>query len=526
VPVAGVLIDAATVADGSTIEADLCIVGGGPAGLTLATDLVGSGFDVVLLESGREAWDQRTQDLADGAVTAEPFRFNGVDLSLSNTRMRQLGGSSNHWTGQCRPLDPHDFDARTATGGVGWPFGFAELEPHYVQAVATVELLSPEWSPAWWSAETGTHLLETDERIRSVVFQFSPPTRFGERLAPGLRAAANVRCYLGATVTSLVPDRSGASVRTADVATFAGTRFQVAATGFVLATGGVDVPRLLLASTAASPAGLGNGNGLVGRFFMEHPHAIGGRALLSVPADQLAAYLIGPRSGPDLAPGLTWTGLSPTPEVQDDEGIANGCVLLWPPDAGPPRGDRDAETWSVDALRSILAGPSGTGPVSEVTLAIRIEQAPNPDSRVVLAPASDELGMPRAEVQWRLTDRDRTTLRRTAELVAESIGASGLGRVEIDPGGRPIEDWPIEIGNHHMGTTRMSTDPADGVVDENGRMHEVDNVHVCGSAVFPTSGMANPTLTIVALAHRLAAQLLSPGSGPMHAAPGPPGGER
>ena len=501
------LIDAATVADGSTIEADVCIVGGGPAGLTIAADLVGSNLDVVMLESGREAWDQRTQDLAEGPVTAEPFRFNGVDLTLSNTRMRQLGGSSNHWTGQCHPLDPHDFEARAATGGVGWPFGFDELAPWYDRATETVELLTPEWAPSWWSTATGTPLLATDDRLRPVVFQFSPPTRFGERQGPGLRAAGNVRCYVGATVTSLAVEAGGSRVQAAEIAALDGNRFRVAATRYVLATGGVDVPRLLLASTGASPSGLGNGNDLVGRFFMDHPHAIGGRALLTVPSDELVAYVIGPRTIEGRT-GLTWTGMSPTAAAQAEAGIGNGCVLLWSTGAGPPRGDRDVESWSVDAMRTVLAGPDGTTPVTEMTLSVRIEQAPNPESRVVLAGELDELGVPRAEVQWRLTDADRTTLRRTVDVVAESIGAAGLGRIEIDPGGRPLEDWPIEIGNHHMGTTRMSTDPAAGVVDPDGRLHEVDDLFVCSSSVFPTSGMANPTLTIVALAHRMAAHLL------------------
>jgi choline dehydrogenase-like flavoprotein len=516
------LIDAATVADGSTVDADVCIVGGGPAGLVVARDLRGSGLDVVVLESGREAWDERTQDLAGGEVSAEPFRFNGVDLTLASTRLRQLGGSSNHWTGQCRPLDPHDFDARPVTGGIGWPFGFAELEPWYRRAGETVELPSPEWSADRWSELAGTPVLATDARARAVVFQFSPPTRFGERYGADLRDAVDVRCLLGATVTALDPDPSGGSVRTAEVATLDGTRFRVAADRFVLATGGVDIPRLLLASTGAAPAGLGNGNDLVGRFFMEHPHAIGGRAVLAVPVEALSAYVIGPRSAPGMATGLTWTGLSPTASAQDEAGIANGCVLLWPVREGPPRGARDAERWSVDAVRTLLAGPDGSRPVTEVTLAVRIEQVPNPDSRVVLSAARDELGVPRADVQWRLTDADRTTLRRTVEIVAESLGSAGTGRVEVDPGGRPIEDWPIEIGNHHMGTTRMSADPASGVVDPDGRMHEVDNIYICSSSVFPTSGMANPTLTVVALAHRLASHLR--GDVPAPASSTPDGG--
>ena len=458
-----------------------------------------------MLESGRRQWDPDTQALAEGGVTGEPFRFNGVDLTLSNTRMRQLGGSSNHWTGQCRPLDPHDLDARAATGGIGWPFAIDVLEPWYRRAGETLQLLSPEWSETWWREATGGAGLTTGDTVRQVVFQFSPPTRFGEHLGPALDAAIDVRTYLGANALELIAERDGSRVRSIRVATLAGNAFTVEASTVVLATGGVDVPRLLLASTSASPLGLGNGNDLVGRFFMEHPHAIGGRALVTASSEDLAPYLIAPRTLADGTTGLTWTGLAPAPDVQDAMGTTNGCVLLWAEGEGPPRGERDADAGPTDAVRALLGG--GPTPPTPLTMAIRTEQAPNPDSRVVLGTDLDELGLPRAEVRWVLTDADRRTLRGTVEAVGESLGAAGLGRIEIDPGGRPIEQWPIEIGNHHMGTTRMHRDPATGVVDADGRMHEVTNVYVCGSAVFPTSGMANPTLTIVALAHRLAAHL-------------------
>ena len=504
-----VLIDADGAPRWSTIATDVCIIGAGPAGLVVAHDLIGSGRDVIVLESGRQEWDATTQALAEGAVTGEPFRFNGVDLSLADTRMRQFGGSSNHWTGQCRPLDPHDLDARAATGGVGWPFAFDVLEPWYRRAGETLQLLSSEWSDAWWREATGSSGLTTGDGVRQVVFQFSPPTRFGERLGPALAAAPDVRVYLGATAVELVPDRDGSRVRSIEVRTLSGNQFTVEATTVVLATGGVDVPRLLLASRGASPSGLGNSNDLVGRFFMEHPHAIGGRAVLTASAEELEPHLIAPRTLADGTTGLTGTGLAPAPEVQDAMGTTNGCVLLWPEGEGPPRGERDADAGPTDAVRALLGG--GPTPPTLLTMAIRTEQAPNPDSRVVLGTALDTWSVPRAEVRWELTDADRRTLRGTVEAVGESLGAAGLGRIEIDPGGRPIEQWPIEIGNHHMGTTRMHGDPAQGVVDADGRLHEVTNVYVCGSAVFPTSGMANPTLTIVALAHRLAAHLRGDG---------------
>jgi len=267
------------------------------------------------------------------------------------------------------------------------------------------------------------------------------------------------------------------------------------------------VPRLLLASDGVSPNGVGNGNDLVGRYFMDHPHAVAGRVQFATASEAWAFYTIGAHTLPG-GTELAWAGLSLTPDEQAALGVANASVQLWTAGAdGPPRDERDDDTTSADAVGRLLQ-PSPPAPTTAV-MSVRTEQHPNPDSRVTLNDDRDELGMRRVDVDWKVGDEDRDTLRRTVEMVGRRLGALGLARVEVDPSGRALEDWPVEVGNHHMGTTRMSDDPATGVVDADGRMHEVDNLYIAGSAVFPTSGMANPTLTIVALAHRLADHLRS-----------------
>ena len=138
-----------------------------------------------------------------------------------------------------------------------------------------------------------------------------------------------------------------------------------------------------------------------------------------------------------------------------------------------------------------------------------LEQAPNPASRVRLIEQRDALGMPRVQLEWRLSGLDKRSIRRAHELLARELGRAGLGRLQL----MLSEDehrWPPELGGgrHHMGTTRMHRDPARGVVDPDCRVHGVGNLYVAGSSVFPTVGAANPTLTIVALALRLADHLV------------------
>lgn len=497
--------DANDVDEGRTLRTDICVIGAGPAGLTVADRLRGSGLEVVVLESGGDAWDEDTQALAQGALVGEPFRFNGTEVTLDTDRLRQLGGTSNHWTGQCRPLDAHDFEVREAVAHSGWPLTLDDLLPYYERAARSCDLATDQWDSGWWSTNTGMPLLTDGDPVRTVVFQFSPPTRFGPALRPKLASSVDVDVYLWANATSIDTSADGGHVERVQVATLGGRHWTVEAIRFVLATGGIETPRLLLASDGVSPTGVGNGNDLVGRYFMDHPHATAGRVQFATAPEAWALYTIGARDLPGGKTQLAWGGLGPSPEEQGRSGLANASVQLWSADAeGLARDERDAEATANDAVGRLLhAAPAPTA----AFMSVRTEQHPNPNSRVTLGGEQDALGMRRVIVDWKITDEDHDTLRRTIEIVGQRLGALGLARVEVDPSGRAIEDWPVEIGNHHIGTTRMSDDPATGVVDADGLMHEVDNLYIAGSAVFPTSGMANPTLTIVALAHRLADHL-------------------
>jgi choline dehydrogenase-like flavoprotein len=341
-----------------------------------------------------------------------------------------------------------------------------------------------------------------------------------------------VTVLLYANATDVRTDESGGMVESVKVATLEGNRFSVAAKVFVLATGAVENARVLLASNKQWPRGLGNRYGLVGRFFLEHPRFLGGVIVPSTPHPNLSFYESHRVDG-----RLVQGYLASSKEFQFAEGLLDLQLRLElgygdaPEDASDfarrlmtLAGDLDS--WQeiaipgapvpvpyLDVIRDALRSPEDAyiylrGRIESIGVVTRIEQAPNPDSRVVLVRERDPLGMPRAALDWRLSDVDRENVRRTLELFGAEIGAAGIGRLRILHG-EDETGWPEDLdgGQHHMGTTRMSDDPKQGVVDADCRVHGMSNLFVAGASVFPTPGGATPTLLLVALALRLADHL-------------------
>ncbi|WP_240198224.1 GMC oxidoreductase [Novosphingobium sp. P6W] len=345
------------------------------------------------------------------------------------------------------------------------------------------------------------------------------------------------RCtvFTHANATRIHTDANGRRVTCVEVSSLAGRRARFHARAFVLAAGGIENPRLLLASQSHDGVGLGNENDLVGRFFMEHPHARGGKVVANDVWSLLKAF--GKRrriAGQDVA-----ALLAPGRQLQEREGILNTSftVAARQPaahaqfagmrayhrvkhDLEPTRGSR--AVW-LSVKRAAHIGQKVIDPARpwllqklgklEMALLVRAEQAPNPDSRVTLSRTRDALGIPRVKLDWKTSDLDIHSVERLVAAMRREMERLGLGTV--DPAewltqdnrhwqtDRLISSHPIG-GYHHMGTTRMASDPKQGVVDAQCRVHGVDNLYVAGSSVFPTSGWANPTFTIAALALRTA----------------------
>lgn len=481
------ILDAKELPDGHRDTADVCVIGGGPAGITVALGLEGSGLDVVLLEGGRREFDEELQDLYAGETAGVHY------YELDETRLRMLGGSSNHWEGYCRPLAPEDFDG--SYGAPAWPLGLAELEPHYRRAQELCQLPPYDYSAESWAQKLGARLIDLDtSSVRNDVIHRGPPTRFGAAYEAQLEASERTRVHLNANVVELVADRD--RVTSARFAQLDGRTGLVEARWFVLATGGIENARLLLSSDDARPGGLGNEHDLVGRYFTEHTHVDKGRLLL--PADHdLGFYVDGAPVGDATVQGM----LTIDPQVRATLGVGNIAAMLMPATdrLGDGRAARVAQMVAHDLL--------GIDDIeTEVRFQVMAEQEPNPKSRVELMSARDSLGMRRCRLTWDLTPRDLHTLRAGIEVFAGQLGGAGLGPMK-SPWHDDFTDADLHGGHHHLGTTRMDEDPRRGVVGADCRVHGLANLYIGGSSVFPGAGYANPTLTLVALADRLAAKL-------------------
>lgn len=503
-------IDANEVPRDSEIETDLCILGGGAAGLAIAWALRAKPIRVTVLESGGMDYHEPTQELYGGKSVGEPY-------SIKATRLRRLSGSLNHWAGECRQLDPIDFTQRDWIPHSGWPIGLDDLAPHYQKAQLILGLGRYGFDMAARAKElndSGFGLAPGDWEPRA----FNVWTRAKCALMPNTKVvqAKNVTAYTWANVVEIASEGTDPGrVTKVRVATLRGNAFTVRARHYVLALGGIENPRLLLCSNGTQPEGLGNGNDLVGRFFMEHPHVSFGYL---VPFDGVSDKLYRLRTRKDNTGLFAALGISAA--TQEREKLINFAALVYRHRATNKRQTDRAKTQleRVDMSEELLRGARllvhRTGEESGHAFATpgmfhigsRTEQTPNPDSRVTLLEDKDKLGVPRAQLDWRVRAEDWEAMSRISRLFGAAVGAARVGRFRSnihDPTNPP----PMAGVGHHMGTTRMASDPSTGVVDENCRVFGIDNLYVAGSSVFPTSGFANPTLTLVALALRLAAHL-------------------
>jgi choline dehydrogenase-like flavoprotein len=501
-------VDANALADGTAVEADICIAGAGAAGITIALDLRGLGLSVILLESGGLRREAETQILSDGRMT-------GINTwSMRAMRIRALGGTTGHWEGWCRPLMPQDFEFREYVPDSGWPLTYSDLLPWYRRACQTLEIGPFEWNAVSRAQAMAKPLLPLGPAIDHRYYQFSPPTRFARTYGGALEQAEDIRLITHVNVTDIRLGQERGRVDSFSCRTLGGKTLHVHADRYVLALGGIENARVLLASRSQQPEGVANGNDVVGRYFMEHPHYYGSIGLVHAATVDLSFYR---RITSDLkrANGTAVPlrgALGLAADVTQSEKLLNFSATFQAVSAKAETGDLPASTTQA-LLRS-------KGGFQAAEMSVRAEQSPLADSRITLTDELDPLGVPRIALHWRIAPEDDEKMRRALVILARELAAAGIARARV-PGDASRFIWRQSPGGHHMGTTRMGTDPRLSVVDNGCRAHEVDNLYIAGSSVFPTVGDANPTLTIVALAHRLADSLKPPAArSPQASGPG------
>ena len=500
-------------ANGEVLTADVCIVGAGAAGITIARDLIASGLRVVLLESGGEGREQQTQNLYRGSSTG----FNANALAFC--RLRFYGGSTNHWAGWCQPIEAEVFRDRPGVAE-GWPLSLETLTPWYGKAQETCGLGALEYEAGGVARRAEKSVLPFDpERVSQVLYQYSEPRRFGPHYREDLEHAGNIGVYLNANLVDIRLSESGRAVERVICATLNGTRFEVRAGQFVLAMGGIENARMLLASRSQNPAGVGNDHGLVGRYFMEHPHFYNAAGFALRPDIDLSFFTgrhqveTVDEQHADGVPTRLMAGAAIARPLCEREQLINMTfqfVAVSDEDAAS-----FAELLGVERIGALLGGVN-SGNTALYAINIRSEQRPYANSRVsLLDDDEDALGVPRTHLHWDIAEQDFSDIYRSLAFLGAEFGRTGSGRLWISPDREADGVYSsdnVQGGCHHMGTTRMADSPAEGVVDSDCRVHGLDNLYIAGSSVFPAAGSANPTLTIVALAHRLAAKLKETGS--------------
>ena len=523
------LMDLEKATDDVFLEAEICIVGAGAAGVALARDLMNAGRDVCLLEGGGMDYEASTQTLFEGNNVGMEY------YDLDHSRLRFFGGTTNIWGGRSIPLDPIDFTKRDWVPHSGWPITLNDLQKYYRIAHDSLELGEYDYEARNWEKLQLSPIDFDPEKVGIRFWRFDAlAERFNSKRSDDLVNAANVRIVLHANTVGLQAAENASSITSLNAKSLQGRKLRVKARHFVLACGAIENARLMMASNSVEANGIGNQYDQLGRYFMEHPH---GRIAHIETQDPAVFWALHRKRFPvgevPLAPAMVLP-----PSLQERLGILNSAATF-DLQKDPGRGTSLSKRTYMNLKHSLSPTNSGrrlwqtyrgtqnwlqrhvSMPLLRagvkmkrmgLYLMARAEQAPNPDSRVRLSAEKDTLGCPRADLDWRLSALDKETMLQFGKTVQLEFDRLGLGKVKtyewLEDG---KAEWPVDmsVGNHPiggyhlMGTTRMSNSPRNGVVDANCTVHGYHNLHIAGSSVFTTGGWANPTLTLLALTHRL-----------------------
>jgi choline dehydrogenase-like flavoprotein len=539
--------DLNNLSSGSIINADVCIVGAGAAGITLALSLSGRGLKILLLESGFELADEGSQNLYQGEVVDEKLHS-----PPDKYRQRRFGGSTTIWGGRCMPFDPVDFEQRDYVPHSGWPINYSDLEPYYRVANRLLEAGVYEYdADKVFDSEHQAAIkgFKSDTLKTNNLERFSCPTNLADRYGQRLALADDVDILLGANCTGIRLDQSGKHVDHLDVASLQGVKVLITAKKIILATGGIETARLLLASNDVSPAGIGNEHDLIGRYYQCHIAGNLGKLTVSGPTSNVRhgyemssegiycrrRFALTAQKQREISAGNMVARLH-FPKIVDPShriGVLSGLFLaknFISYEYGKRLKDgRATLPIYLKHFTNIILDPVDTvkflyhwitkrtlakrkfpsvilnNKSNQFTFEIHGEQYPNPDSRITLIEETDALGMRKVKVDWKYLPADIESIRRSLNVFVQEINQSGLATFEFNDA--LLEEDLTRFGaygGHHIGTARMGNDPQTSVVDANCKVHAVDNLFIASAAVFPTSSQANPTLTIAALSLRLA----------------------
>lgn len=513
--------------DGASITADICIIGAGAAGITIAREFTSTQHTVVLLESGGIAQEPETQKLSESEIVGLPH------TSFQEGRVRVFGGTTTLWGGQALRFDALDFQKRCWVPFSGWPISRQELDPYYERADRVLRIgAGIPYVDLCASFKVEPPGFDT-AKLGMECSQWSPRPNFGKEYREKLKIARSVSVVLHANVTGIITNQAATVVEHIEFRTLAGKKGTAKANFYIICCGGIESARLLLASDRIESHGVGNRNDLVGRYYQEHPLISYGKFLTTNRKRLQNLFESFYKRNLKYFPIVTLNE-----QLQADKQVLNiqGCMsfesaldssiiamksLYRAVLAKSLPGFHEFRRLIANALsepRELLAlthrfyieRRSGTSVQGPITFGAQCEMAPNPSSRVMLSENRDQLGMRRVKLDWRMGELERRTASEYIRTVASEFERLGLGTYDLRQAESLDDAGWVTLAHdsaHHMGTTRMHDDPQFGVVDANCKVHGIANLFIGSSSVFPTSSRSNPTLTILALCIRIADRL-------------------
>jgi len=509
-----------------TAKFDVCIIGAGAAGITLAIELLRHGKRVILIEGGGLRYEERSQSLYRGESIGLPYK------GLIEGRVRVLGGTTTEWGGQIIELDDIIFRSRDWVRNSGWPITKNELAPYYNRASQLEGLAGANWDDGAVWQELHLEPPSFGDNLVSVFSRWCPQTNFASIHQSTLRNHPDLSLWLHTNACELIIGTDRTAIDAVLCRTLSGREARFAADCFVICMGGLETNRFLLQPRPDGGASPWNRNGLVGRYFQDHIACLAAEIfdLQVQPIQSYFDYVFS--HGYKYHPKIKLT-----PQAEEKEGLLNVCGTVAFVAKGMDTLEYAYRTFRLlkrRRLNEIGAAdfwhmamhfphllwhliPYHVTPLRflssdrlNLKLWVHCEQSPDSESRITLSSERDVLGLFRTRIDWRSSTQEISTIRRYVEIVRDEFTRLGLGRIEPDPDLFAADDRILGKFNesfHHLGGTRMANSAAQGVVDTDLRLFGTRNAYVCSTSVFPCTGFANPTHTLIALAVRLADHL-------------------
>ena len=475
------------VENNSTLNSDVCIIGGGPAGITLAKEL--EKFNVILIEGGELEFSEKSQNLYKGSIAGNPKYRPDLDIC----RLRYWGGTSNHWGGWCAPLSKFDFERKDYNPGGEWPISYEKDYLPYLDEACNycdIEKFNNQFEKE----------IDNSSKLLKSYWHFSKPTLFGEKFFTDFKKNQNLKIIYGANFYKFT--ETNGEVKTSSFISYDKNKIiKLSSKIFILCCGGMENARILLSQKLLYENNSLKAHNMIGKSFQEHIAV--GRIAEIIPFNQIdksmfnfvkKSYLIKNYKNYDDLFKLTSNYRQKNKLKKQIRFSLKPSHLL------------KQNTLNT----SFLFEEHIKNDVKTIDLTPLTEQSVNKLSRISLDKDTDELGMRKIKFNWNLTTLDKSSIFKNLKLFGEEMARLGYGRLKMNKiYSEFIDGWGSNTGGgaHHMCTTKMSDNIKKGVVDSNCKLFKTSNFFIAGSSVFPSGGSVNPTLSIVALSIRLSKHL-------------------